>query len=64
MQKIVFETQPKKVIKTKRHSVIVNDENYLKIREINYTTGIPVERIVNRLLEEALKNVEVQENEE
>lgn len=47
MQKIVFETQPKKVIKTKRHSVIVNDENYLKIREINYTTGIPVERIVD-----------------
>ena len=60
MQKIIFEKE-EKARKTKRHAVIVYDENYLKIIEINYATGIPVEKIVNRLLEEALNNVEIQE---
>lgn len=61
MEKIIFEAQTKKPTKTKRHSIIVTDETYLRIIEINCATGIPVEKIVNRLLEEALKNVEIQE---
>ena len=58
MQKIVFEKE-KKVRKTKRHSVVVGDEVYLGIIEISTKTGISVERVVGRLLEEALKEVEI-----
>lgn len=60
MEKIVLKKEEKSR-KTRRHSVIVTDETYIKICQVSSETNIPVEKIVNRLLEEALKNVEIQE---
>lgn len=60
MEKIVLKKEEKSR-KTRRHSVIVTDETYIKICQISSETNIPVEKIVNRLLEETLKNVEIQE---
>lgn len=60
MNKITFKCEPPKEMKSKRHSVVVKNDIYYRIMLIKNQTGIPIETIVNRLLEEALQYVEVE----
>lgn len=62
MEKITFKRESPRQTKSKRHSVVVKNETYMKIVSIKNRTGIPVETIVNRLLDEALRYAEVTEN--
>ncbi len=62
MGKIVFEKGIRKT-QTKRHSVVVQDETYLQILQIQAQTGLTVEEIVNKLLSSALDEVEIVEKE-
>lgn len=62
MGKIIFEKGIRKTT-TKRHSVIVQDETYLRILQIQAETGLKVEEIVNTLLNSALEEVEIIEKE-
>ena len=58
MEKIVLKKAEKET-KTKRHAVTVQHEVYLKLFEIQMQTGMTMESLVNTLLEEAIKLVEI-----
>ena len=60
MEKIVFSKQLPKG-KNRRAAVTVKPETYRIISDISFETNIPIETIVQTLLEEALKNVEIKE---
>lgn len=59
MEKIVLKKVTKEM-KTKRHAVTVQNETYIKLMDIQTQTGMTMESLVNLLLEEAIKNVEIQ----
>ena len=59
MEKIIIKKQ-EPTRKAKRTSVVVKPETYVKIYELAHEVNQPVETIVDLLLTEALKNVEIQ----
>lgn len=59
MEKIIIKKQEVKS-KMRRATVVVKPETYKKVNDLSVETGQPIETIVQILLEEALKNVEVQ----
>ena len=59
MEKIVLKKQTQKS-KMRRAVVVVKPETYKKINDLSIETAQPVETIVQTLLEEALKYVEVE----
>lgn len=58
MDKIVFNKQAPKG-KCRRAAVTVKPETYRRISDLSFDTNIPIEMIVQVLLEEALKHVEI-----
>lgn len=58
MEKIVIKKQDVKS-RNRRATVVVKPETYMKISELSFETNTPVETLVNTLLTEALKYVEV-----
>lgn len=63
MNKIILTKQEEKS-KMRRATVVVKPETYKAVNDLSLETHRPVEEIVNILLTEALKNVEVVESEE
>lgn len=61
MDKIILHKAVRKQIKTKRHSIVVKDDVYYRLIDIQRETGMTMENLVNTLLDEAIKNVEVVE---
>lgn len=59
MDKIIITRQNPKG-KNRRATVVVKPEMYRRISDISFETNTPIETIVNTLLEEALKYVEIQ----
>ena len=62
MEKIVIQKDNTKK-RPKRTSVVVSPETYVKVYELAHETGWTVEAVVELLLSEALKCVEVQDSE-
>ena len=60
MEKIVLK-KVKEERKTKRTSVVIKPETYVKIYELAHEVNITVESLVDLLLNEALNSVEVTE---
>lgn len=59
MEKIIIKKQAQKG-RMKRTSVVVKPETYVKVYELAHEVNQPVETIVDLLLTEALKHVEIQ----
>lgn len=60
MDKIIIKKQTPKS-KTRRAAVTVKPETYRKISDISFETNVPIESIVEVLLTEALKHIEIEE---
>lgn len=58
MEKIVIERQTKER-KRRRAAVTVKPDTYKQISDLSFETNIPIETIVEMLLTEALKYVEI-----
>ncbi len=58
MEKIILKRSERKT-KTKRHSVIVKDDTYYNLIDLQMKTGMSIESLVDTLLTEAIKSVEV-----
>lgn len=59
MEKIVLK-KVSKDMKTKRHAVTVENNTYMRLLDIQTQTGMTMESLVNLLLDEAIKSVEIQ----
>ena len=60
MDKIVLK-KVKKEAPRKRSTVVVQPETYMKIYQLAHECGMTIEGLVDMLLNEALKNVEVED---
>lgn len=58
MEKIIIQKQNAKS-KNRRATVVVKPETYRRISDISFETNTPIETIVETLLTEALKYVEI-----
>ena len=58
MEKIIIKRSERKR-KERRATVVVKPEMYKQISDISFETNVPIETIVNMMLEEAIKNIEI-----
>lgn len=60
MEKIILKRKPQEAPK-KRSSVVVKPETYMQVYQLAHECGMTVENLVDTLLQEALKSVEIED---